>query len=287
MGEFLAAAPHLPSRSLKNNVRAHLQSYVNRLTGGNQTAFAHLVQCPKDQINGWLAGPYSPHLASLLRVCYHLGVSLVALVTGGAWDPAVGERLRESAHSRTNSGRMWRRHPDEVRRVLEAALHETPAPSVAEIARRMGYSLTSSLYQVDRDLCKRIAASHRLATRSQGWKRPGAGRICDEATIKQLLEQSLAQAQPTALHHLAPRLGYISDSVLRERFPDLCWAINVKRVEWKKTRLSRVELALRTALDEDPPPSLREMTRRLGPSWLQSLRQHFPVLCDALENRRK
>ncbi|WP_432264763.1 TniQ family protein [Candidatus Methylomirabilis limnetica] len=287
LGEFLATALRLPSRLPRPNIRQNLWSYVNHLTGGNMTAFADLVQSPRIRICSWLAGQRIPRLDSLLRVCYHLGISLVTLVTGDPWDPDVSGPLKESARFRPNRGRVWPHRPNEVRRVLKAALHEEPTPSVAAIAHRMGYSGTGRLYQVDQDLCRRITANHRRARYSPGRKRPGAGRICDEATIKQSLEQSLAQAQPTALHRLAQRLGYANAVVLRSKYPDLCRAISAKRIALRKTRLNAVELALQAALEEDPPPSLREMTRRLGPSWLQSLRQHFPVLCDALENRRK
>lgn len=287
MGGFLAAAPHLPSRSLKDNVRDHLRFYVNRLTGGNRTAFAHLVQCPRDQVQYWLAGSHFPRLASLLRVCYYLGISLVTLVTGGAWDPAVGERLKESVRFRVNRSRVPPHHPDEICRVLEAALHETPAPSIAAIARRIGYSTTSRLYQVDRDLCRQITANHHRAICSQRRKRSGAKRICGDATIKQSLEQSLAQEQPMALLRLAQDLGYVNDGVLRQKFPDLCRAINAKRAAGKKTRLRRAELALRAAIEEDPPPSVREVIKRLGYPWSWSLQQRFPDLCAALQSWRK
>lgn len=286
VGEFLVAVPHLPSRLLKDSVRDHLRSYVNHLTGGNQTAFAELVQISGHQILVWLTGRLCPRLDSLLRVCYRVGISLVTLVTDGAWDPAVGERLKELGCLPPYRSRMWPLNPDEIRRVLESALHEEPAPSVTAIARRLGCGRTS-LYQVDRDLCRQITANHRRAALSPRRKRSGAGRICDEATIKQVLEQSLAPAHPAALHHLAQRLGYANADLLRRKFPDLCRAIIAKRTAFKKARLNAVKLALRAALKEDPPPSANEMSRRLGPPWYSwILQKHFPALCATLQSRR-
>lgn len=287
VGEFLAAVPHLPSPLPKDNVRDHLRSYVNHLTGGNQKAFAELVQISRYQIVMWLAGHICPRLDSLLRVCYRLGISLVTLVTDEAWDPAVGERLKKLGLLQPNRSRMWSHHPDERRRVLEAALHEKPAPSLTAIARRLGCD-RANLYHVDRDLCRQVTANHRLATLSLRQKRSGAERICDEATIKQVLEQSLAQAHPTALYRLAQRLGYTNANMLRRKCPDLCRSIIAKRTALKQARLSAVKLVLRAALKEDPPPSANEVSRRLGPPWYSSiLKKHFPALCATLQSRRK
>lgn len=288
VGELLAAAPRLPPQVLKDNVRHNLWSYVDRLGEGNQDAFAHLVQSPRDVIRSWLTGQSLPRVDALLRVCYHLGISMIALVTSGAADAGVDWELRKLALSGPNGGRVRRHHPDKLRRVLEAALHEEPAPSVSEIARRRGYSAKARLYQVDRDLCKRITANHRRGRVkcSHWWKRRGTERICDAATIKQSLEQALAQAQPISVHRLAESLGYAGDCVLRQEFPDLCRAIVAKRAARNKTRLNGDGLALRTALKEDPPPSLRELGGRLGRSP-RSLQQYFPGLCVALQSRHK
>ena len=287
VGELLAAAPLLQSRLPKANVRQNLWSYVDRLAEGNQAAFAHFVQSHRNLFRGWLTGQSLPRIDALLRVCHHLKISMIALLTSGAAEAGVDWDLRGSALFRPTGGGARRHDPDEVRRVLEAALHEEPAPSVSEIARRRGYSAKVRLYQVDRDLCIQITANYRRAKRSHWWKRRGAERICDEATIKQSLKRSLAQAQPIPVHRLAAGLGYASGGVLRQEFPDLCRAISAKRAARNKTRLNAAELALRTALEEDSPPSLREMgRRRLGHSTT-SLILHFPGLCAALQSRHK
>jgi hypothetical protein len=59
-----------------------------------------------------------------------------------------------------------KRTSDQVRRALEAALHEEPAPSLNEIARRLGYGTTTRVRNAESDLCRQIVLRHRKSGRS-------------------------------------------------------------------------------------------------------------------------
>jgi AraC-like DNA-binding protein len=51
--------------------------------------------------------------------------------------------------------------PDNMRRTLEDALHEQPAPTLTELSRRLGYSTSTVLRAHEPDLCDRLAARRR------------------------------------------------------------------------------------------------------------------------------
>lgn len=140
---------------------------------------------------------------------------------------------------------------------------------------------------MDADLCNQITANYRRSGRNHWWRRPGAGRICEPSKIKELLERSLAQEEPLSVHHLAARLGYVNDGYIRLRFPDLCRAIGRKIAARKKSRLALLERTLETALLENPVPKLSELCKRLDCAHSDTLRTHFPVLCDQIVTRRR
>jgi hypothetical protein len=171
--------------------------------------------------------------------------------------------------------------------VLENAMREQPAPSLSELARRLGYKGVERLYQVDRNLSKQISANYRKSGRSHWWRKPGAVRICALSDIQKLLEQSLAQERPVSAHHIAASLGYSGDGYLHLKFPDICRAIGRKIAAHDEPRIAIMKSALKDALREEQVPTLSDLCRRLGYSNSVVLRYHFPDLCDQILARRR
>jgi hypothetical protein len=179
------------------------------------------------------------------------------------------------------------RTPAQVRLVLENAMREQPAPSLSELARRLGYKGVERLYQVDRNLSKQISANYRKSGRSHWWRKPGAVRICALSDIQKLLEQSLAQERPVSAHHIAASLGYSGDGYLHLKFPDICRAIGRKIAAHDEPRIAIMKSVLKDALREDQVPTLNDLCMRLGYSNSVVLRYHFPDLCDEILARRR
>ena len=177
--------------------------------------------------------------------------------------------------------------PDQVRLALKQALSDKSAPPLTEVARRLNYVRTGWLYQIDRECCRRITARHRVASRvSQGQGRTPNQRICAKAKIRKRLEHSLAQERPVSVNHIAQGLGYVNGGPFRLEFPELCRAIGKKQAALKQDRLRDAECALRAALEEDPPPSATELSKRLEYAAPNVLRHNFPELYAALLARR-
>lgn len=51
--------------------------------------------------------------------------------------------------------------PDKMRRALEDALHEHPAPTLSKLSGRLGYSSSNVLRAHEPDLCEQLSARHR------------------------------------------------------------------------------------------------------------------------------
>jgi AraC-like DNA-binding protein len=177
------------------------------------------------------------------------------------------------------------RHAGEIRQALLAALREDVPCSLSEVARRLGYTTTERLYQADRKLCHKIAARYRQSGRSHWWKKPGATRICETDRLKETLEQSLGSIEATSVHRIARSLGYSNEGYIQRKLPEPCRAIGEKIAQAKQARPEKMRRILKSALDEHPAPTLRDLSLRLGYSTSTILRAHEPDLCDQLAAR--
>jgi AraC-like DNA-binding protein len=179
------------------------------------------------------------------------------------------------------------RPAEQLRRLLHEAVQEQPAPSLFEIAARLGYKGTERLYQVDSVLCQQISLNYRRSGRSHRWKKPGARRISEEFDLRQLLEESLAQHEPVSCLKIAAQLGYTNEGYLRMQFPDLCRAIAKKIAVRRGERTNTIERTLRDALEEKATPTLDEIRKRVSYSSSMCLQFNFPVLCRQILRRRE
>jgi hypothetical protein len=102
-----------------------------------------------------------------------------------------------------------------------------------------------------------------------------------------MLEQSLSEKNPRPLYQLAVNLGYVNEGYIQHKFPELCSAIRQKIRTNNEVRISTMESALRNALNDEPPPSLDELRKRLGYSCSTVLKKHFPLLCEEVMTRRR
>ena len=178
------------------------------------------------------------------------------------------------------------RHATEIRQTLRTALDGTPTVSVTEIARRLGYTTTDSLYKADRRLCYKITARYQQAGGRSWWMKPYAPLTCD-APMKDMLERSLKSTEPTPVYQLAATLGHPDAGYIRRQLPELCEAIDRRIAQVKKNRFERMSPILKSAIDANPVPSLTEVARQLGYSYTAILQRHEPDLCKQLMERRR
>ena len=284
VGELLACAT-AAGRLSGAKFRANLQTCVNRLAYRNLSAFAEFTHISYSPLQSWLAGTMRPRLDVLLRMCFHLGITASELLTSQRLS-AVDWRAIESGFPVHDRGVKSTRTPAQVRRLLKAALRADESPSISDLSTRLGYRKSGRLYQVDAELCRKITVKHHISGRSHWWRRPGAVRICEIDTMRSTLEQALREDSPVSVRSVAARLGYANGGFLPQKFPDLCHAISQRFRVWKQEQNDAFRSRVISACHEDPPPTLRELSQRLGLGSATVLRGRFRAETDALLRAR-
>lgn len=153
------------------------------------------------------------------------------------------------------------------KRTLQQALKQRVPPSLNEIGKRLGYASAGPLLRMFPNLCEAINSRR---------ARP---------QVQPALQQALEEKVPPPLNQLAKRLGYVHASPFRAKFPDLCKAITARRAECRKQHRKKVRLMIEAILLEDPPPTLKEASRRLGYKSNCSLARYHPELSRSLAPR--
>ena len=287
VAELLAASPQLNVSGVA--LKANLRACIEYVAEGNVLAFAEVVQLSRPGLDYLTNGKGLPELGTLLQICHQADTALTTFLTSlpvadaGTWD-----RLKQTLQSSRKDCRVpLARSREQVRAAMREALHEQPPPSLSEIARRLDYKGVEGLRDVDKALSKQLAANYRKSGRTHWWRNPGAARICEQADIRAMLEQSLSEKNPRPLYQLAVDLGYVNEGYIQNKFPELCSAIRQKIRKNNEARISTMERALRNALNHEPPPSLDELRKRLGYSCSTVLKNHFPLLYEEVMTRRR
>jgi len=287
VAELLAASPQLNVSGVA--LKANLRACIEYVAEGNVLAFAEVVQLSRPGLDYLTNGKGLPELGTLLQICHQADTALATFLTSlpvvdaGTWD-----RLKQTLQTSRKDCRVpLARSRDQVRAAMREALHEQPPPSLSEIARRLDYKGVEGLRDVDKTLSKQLAANYRKSGRTHWWRNPGAARICKQADIRAMLEQSLSENNPRPLYQLAVDLGYVNEGYIQNKFPELCSAIRQKIRTNNEERITAMKRALESALNDEPPASLEELRRQLGYSSSTVLKKHFPGLCAEVSTRRR
>jgi transcriptional regulator with XRE-family HTH domain len=250
-------------------------------------AFAELIHTSKTTLRTWLIGETLPRIDVLLRFAFNLGISARELLMSRGLHEVdwAGIKSRFSGESRTAK---CYRSSESLLDLMRAALRDDECPSVPELTKRLGYKRPERLRQVSPDLCRRLTKKHRACRRTHWWRVPGARRIAELERIRASLEQSLKQDPPTSVRRIAAQLGYAGGNggFIHRSFPDLCAAIAKRLAVWKDRRRQELRPAVIAAIAEQPPPTLHEMSRRLGFQTSTTLRSWVPDLADRLVKQR-
>jgi len=102
--------------------------------------------------------------------------------------------------------------PDKMRRTLEEALHEHPAPTLTRLSGRLGYSSSNVLRAHEPDLCEQLSARHR------------AHLIECRAALERKAAAALGESPAPSLRDVCKRLG-ITVFFMNKYFPAVRQAI--------------------------------------------------------------
>lgn len=235
LGNLISATPNL-SVPPKEKIAKMLSAYVNVVTNGNINVFAQNLGMGKTQTHRWCIGKCLPTIATLLQICFHLGISILDFLTTDAINTdncsiIIGNPNQANKKARDQYGQLH--NSGHVRLELNAALLENPPPSLTEIAERLGYKRTTVLYYHAPDLCPEIVARH---TDYQMAKRLEMMQWELEAVLKS------QEYPPPSMQEIARRLGKKSIHSLTNDFPELCSTISARYASYiQERRTERVE----------------------------------------------
>jgi transcriptional regulator with XRE-family HTH domain len=206
VGELLAGAAAFPAQPSSQNIADAINLYIERACEGQATAMASRLHVSCTAVSSWRRTRRRPQLELLLRLVRLLGASPVRLLTEGA--PAVNFTHLASPAPAPGPGKA-RRPPqpfnvEAARRALEAVLarEEQPPPALRQVARRLGYGL-SSLYRHCSDLCAAISARYLAAEKERGQARLHRMR----AEVRQAVAQLHAQDKYPSASRVATLLS--------------------------------------------------------------------------------
>jgi transcriptional regulator with XRE-family HTH domain len=285
VGSLFEMLPWFDPVGAKKSLRKSLIVYLEQVADGNVLALAKHIRCSHRNLQSWLDGAHIPQLDSLLRISRFLDVPTSSLFSPSGPTPTNIVAANQSFAVLGKRDVFQYRHSCKIRQALLEALNDAVPLSLSDVARRLGYTGIDRLYASDRKLCNKIVDRYRKSDRGQWWSKPGATRICEAVRIKEILEQSLKSSQTISVFKIAASLGYANSGFIRRKFPDLCTAISQRIAEANQARFERMHQVLENSLQEDPAPTLTDLSHRLGYSAPTVLRVHEPALCSQIAAR--
>jgi AraC-like DNA-binding protein len=316
LGDLLAVMSESEGQPLCETFRQNFSRLVEQLAGGKPEVFSTLMKYTAQNslstgtqfgvnmmggdaqkqteeppvfswrgIVSWLSGACMPRPDALLELCCRFQVLPSELLLRRPLVWVIDGDLREAAETRRNRG-AWRHQPEQMRKVLRAALIEHPAPNLCEVARRLDYRTCAPLRRLDAECCERILVNYRRRRMPLRDKWTVQDRACEQREIARILADSLAQDKPVPVAQISDQLGYETPNRLYRYFPELCKAIAVKQNKNREKQREAVWQGLMAALMEEPPPSTRKLSCRLG-CQDAVLRGFFPDLWNKLLEARE
>ncbi|MDQ1591087.1 MAG: hypothetical protein QOG71_1714 [Pyrinomonadaceae bacterium] len=285
IGELIAVAPNLACFARREAPEISITKCVDQFFEGNLCAFARYFGMKKGVISCFTKSRARfIDLDLLSRIAFRAGTTLLNLLTN---ENALADFNPLTSSAISNKRLSPRLKKENVLKTLLEAVEEKPAPSLNELAERLGYSEPYILRRYFPQICSQITANY--LTHSQGKRRGGwsTARLQNNEAILAALESALEEESPPSLSQVGRSLGYASSEALRSRFPELCKALTEKRQKLISSRRAMIEGELRQALESDPPISLNTISEKLGYKTSSVLRTMFPNECREIRYRHE
>lgn len=141
LGELLAAAPQICCSPQRTQLAETIRLCIDHTSSGNASAFARVMKVGVGSPPAWQKGRTLPRLGILLDMAYRRGMSLLELLCESSTAGGSRAFIRPGLYRPHNTPRLQRQQIDTVKlsSTLQAALKETPPPSLARVIKRLPY----------------------------------------------------------------------------------------------------------------------------------------------------
>lgn len=275
IGELLSCSPRISLPQNPQIFRENLIQHINNSARGNINLFSDLVFIWSGTIRRLLKGETKLRLEILCQLCIKLNVLPLDLLCKeiGLEICGTSTTVVERNDSQTNISIPW----DNVEAHLQAAVKETPPPSLEAVSRRIGYYPPRVKRHFSK-LCTRISSRY--------WEYI-EGKHPPSKEVRKALRAALKEHPPPSLQCVLKRLGCKDTGYYYySNYLDLCLAV-AQRYKDRRNRPFDKETArkqLQAALIEEPVPSFSEVSRRLGHNR-EFVRLKLPELSRAVTAR--
>lgn len=201
LADMLANQPSLPAAATGATAANAIAACASAAGLDDAAAFGRAVGVSRITAWYWLAGKAHPDLSHALRVCFALGVSLRAYLTG-----AVPERLslRDPADATTTSRRRAERFDAAVvsRKIRDFVGARSPdAPSLRQVARHVGFARRTIRKRLP-ELALQIIAAHNAAWRARAAEKRAHAREQIRAAVRAARDERVRPTRRAIGRHL-------------------------------------------------------------------------------------
>lgn len=204
VGELLSAAKSLGCEVSKQIIAQSLSKYVNLVYGGNIAACARCLNVPKNTLWLWCKGKNTPTLESLLKICFHLNLSLVDFLVGKNIEDHQTNKLPVNICQRQPRATAQEFDKDKVKSFLETTLKnsELPAIPMEEVARQLKVD-RRTIFRNFPNLCRSISAKY-LQYNKEAFSSE-IQRCCQEveAIVLKLHEQNIYPSESRVCEYIS------------------------------------------------------------------------------------
>lgn len=294
LGNIIAASPNMLLRPTKNGLIGMIVELVNKLAGGNVSAFARFINVADIIVFHRQQNQYTTNINILLKMCYKTNIPLINFFYGLSsmsevdWSKATKV---ESTSKWTAIIALRKRRKNEEGMMLTAftlALNESPPPSLLQVAQRLGYKTTTPLYKWNSGLCSEISERHKTVLKDRSLT---TAKHVGFKELKKLLQTELEQEIPRPIGKIMMELGFTDYRTVFHKYPQLCKLIVDKRKmniqNSRQERLAKHSNALKKALASVEPSNLDAIALELGYNNPQTLKHDFPKEFEMLKQHFK
>src|SRR5207249_876827 len=139
---------------------ANLERCLRQSEGATKRGLSILAGGGPCAFGAWISGRSKPTLDHLCRLSFELRMPLTMLFKGVPAEWRGPQHLPERFAPRKRPQDSAVGGP-QLREILAICLTQAPPPSVAEVARRLNFRRTQTLWSREPELCRKIAARHR------------------------------------------------------------------------------------------------------------------------------
>lgn len=259
--DLIRMIPRIQPERSQTNWRQSLQIAIDTVANGSVGTFAKYLQMDDSTIVAWLEGRWVPRVASALRISSALGVELSCLFGPSPLSATQLEAAQQTVANTDATRVRYDRDQEQMRAELASSLKREVPETLTEVAQRLGLKGPSRLRRADPDAAQAIV--ERFMTlrgkRPHHWSNKDSARRSARAR----LIREIGSEIPRSIEQLATNLG-VHVSTLQYHFPELCLRLKARREEAENRERAVIAVAMSSAAEEIPPPTIAEMRTRLN-----------------------